>query len=448
MSISRRSALKQLALGSGVALSPAPWSWAATAAAEERGPRRVVFFLQNQAFYPEHAQPRELKVDPRKLDRVEDVALKDHALPAPIDPLEPIKDRITILQGINGKHVGPYHGAPFGALGGYRKSDSMPLGETIDCALGKALPAVQPALIFGWEALDRMKGSPIRYASSAWAKGAPAPMFCDPVLAFNNLFGVAKPGAARAEFDADTELFDLVKQDAERLDRRLSPEERAKFASYREGFAEITERRKRLLAMADTLAKHAPPLTDKFTKPRFDMDWWDASLDIVIAALVARVTNVATIASGCCHSGGSWLGLGLQNQGHSLGHTGPDNPDWLVLRRHNMQTLLRIVRALEAVPEGQGTMMDNTLIVYTSCHAEAQHSTGDKWPFLLIGNLGGRIRAGRYVQYPLFPAKQGRSINALYCSLLHAVGAPRDHFNLEGSLKGVDRPGPLAEVLT
>ena len=91
--------------------------------------------------------------------------------------------------------------------------------------------------------------------------------------------------------------------------------------------------------------------------------------------------------------------------------------------------------------------MDNTLIVYTSCSGESQHSVGNRWPFLLLGNLGGKIRMGRYLQYPMEPKPQSRTINALYTTLLHAVGAPRDRFNLAGSLKDLDRGGLLPELL-
>ena len=64
--------------------------------------------------------------------------------------------------------------------------------------------------------------------------------------------------------------------------------------------------------------------------------------------------------------------------------------------------LERIIQSLAGTPEpgGKGSMLDNTLIVYTSDSGEVQHSHGNHWSFLLIGNLGGRIRSGRYIQFP------------------------------------------------
>lgn len=449
MTIDRRTLLHGFASSAGGMLF-APHIWPARAAAAEpaRGPMRLVFFLQNHGFHPQHAQPSGLAVNEKTLDKVIDQPLQGCVLPKYIDPLTPYLDRLTIVQGLNGKHVRPYHGAPYGALGGFKKEHSSPLGETIDCAVSKAMPAVVPLLAMGWDTLAKMKSQPIHYASSAWGPDKAVPMYCDPVLAYKNLFGVAKAGQDRKDFEAETDLYDFAKQSASRIEARLPPSEQAKFRPYTEGHDEASRRRRELLKMADTLAQHAPVLTDKFTKPQFETDWWDASLSVAIAALTSGATNVVTIASGLCTVGGSWEGWGATAVGHTLGHTSQlENPDWLKIRQANMNMLVRVMKALDSVPEGRGTMMDNTLIVYTSCAAESQHSTGNRWPFLLLGNLGGKLRSGRYLQYPLEPKPGSRTINGLYATLLHALGSPRDRFNLNGALKDLDRAGPLSELM-
>ncbi len=449
MSMNRRSLLKTLAAGAaGSMFAPYFWPSQSFAAEGSAGPKRFVFFLQNHGFDPGHARPEGVNLDSHKLDKVEDLPLGSMKLPKFIDPLEPYRDRLTIVQGLNGRHVAPEHGGPYGALGGYKKSSSAPLAETIDCALSRALPGVVPLLVLGWDSLQGMKDSPIHYASSAWGPNKAVPMYCDPLLAYRNVFGAAKPGKDREDFEAETELYDFVRRDAERMDSRLSGSERDKFHPYMEGYEEAGDRRRKLQAMAHVLEKHAPPITDKFTKPKYETDLWDASLSVALGALTSGVTNVVTISSGLCRAQGSWLGLGVKTVGHELGHTTQmTNPEWLTVRRDNMQKLVAIMKALEAVPEGKGTMMDNTLIVYTSCAAENQHCIGNHWPFLLLGNLGGKMRSGRYLRFPLEPKPQSRTINALYTTLLHAAGAPRDRFNLTGSLRDLDRAGPMPELL-
>ena len=378
-SINRRTMLKGLAASAGGALF-SPFTWPQLLAANgATAPKRFVFFLQNHGFNPQHATPEGVHISEKTLDHVQDLPLATMRLPKFIDPLAPYMNRLTIVQGLNGRHVVPYHSAPYGALGGFKKSASMPMGETIDCALSRALPAVVPLLALGWESMANMQASPIYYASSAWGTNKAVPMYCDPVLAYKNLFGVAKPGKDRNEFEADTELYDFIKRDSEKLNRRLTGIEQEKFHPYLEGHEDAAVRRRKLLLMASTLEKHAPAMTEKFTRPQFETDWWDAGLTVAIGALTSGVTNVVTISSGLCTVGSSWFGIGATTVGHKMGHTDQmENPDWLKLRRYNMGHLVQIIKALEATPEGSGTMMDNTLIVYTSCSGEKQHSTGNR----------------------------------------------------------------------
>lgn len=111
-----------------------------------------------------------------------------------------------------------------------------------------------------------------------------------------------------------------------------------------------------------------------------------------------------------------------------------------------------------------GTMLDNTLVVFTSDSANRQHTHGENWPFVLLGNLGGRIKTNQLVVYPIAkdsPTYSGTdnrvmtagadnpTINALYNTLLHAFAAPRDHFNLIGAdQKNPSLAGPLRELLS
>jgi arylsulfatase A-like enzyme len=106
--------------------------------------------------------------------------------------------------------------------------------------------------------------------------------------------------------------------------------------------------------------------------------------------------------------------------------------------------LVRIIEALDSVTEGSGTMMDNTLIVYTSNNADSQHTSGANWPVMLLGNCGGIFKSGCFTQ-----VEGKRPINALYTTLLQVAGQNVDHFNMSEQLaKQFDgRTGPLKEVL-
>ncbi|MFT5523857.1 MAG: hypothetical protein ACI9HK_001806, partial [Pirellulaceae bacterium] len=103
---------------------------------------------------------------------------------------------------------------------------------------------------------------------------------------------------------------------------------------------------------------------------------------------------------------------------------------------------------------GNGTMLDNTLIVWMSDAGEAHHGFCGEWPLLLVGNLGGRLKtAGRFLQYPAYQQHADqipghRTIANFYLALLHAVGDKRKQFGEQDlNLNGADQSGPLAEIL-
>jgi hypothetical protein len=122
----------------------------------------------------------------------------------------------------------------------------------------------------------------------------------------------------------------------------------------------------------------------------------------------------------------------------------PDNPIWIKIRQYNSRMLVRLMEALESVPEGSGTMMDNTLIVYTSNNADKQHTNGANWPVMLLGSLDGAFKTGCFTQLD-----GKRPINALYATLLQAAGKNVERFNMNDQLakKFDSGTGPLKELL-
>jgi len=221
--------------------------------------------------------------------------------------------------------------------------------------------------------------------------------------------------------------------------------DRERYGGYVDGFKDINGLRERLAGVSDHLKQFAPDYNDKFLNPKFDTDWHDALLDLGIAALKAGLTNVLTIGSGRGEIFGAWKGLGITEAGHNLGHMKqPNNPIWIKIRKYNCQMLVKLMQALESMPEGNGTMMDNTLIVYTSNNADKQHTNGADWPFVLLGNCGGRIKTGQYTKLD-----GRRPINALYTTILRAIGNPNDRFNMDKGIANVHdtKVGPIEELM-
>ena len=119
----------------------------------------------------------------------------------------------------------------------------------------------------------------------------------------------------------------------------------------------------------------------------------------------------------------------------------PGDEIWIKIRQYNCRMLVKLMKSLEAIPEGNGTMMDNTLIVYGSNNGNKQHTNGDNWPFVLIGNGGGAFKTGMHTRI------DNRPLNDLYTTFLHGIGSPVDRFNIGGNLatQHKSKVGPIED---
>lgn len=459
MFLTRRSLLQKSSLGAGGALlTPLITRLEAEAAGEARLPKRVIFVLQANGFQTHASLPNGHQSPRGGPDHPTAVPLANLELPEGLAPLTPFKDQLTIVHKLSGFHSSPYHTSGYAALAGTRKSLS-PVAETIDAALAKKLPAVFPLVCLGLD--DRSNRTQSVYVCSAWGADRPIATLCNPEGAYNTLFGSVAQGSGLASFNARTNLLDFMRDDVQSVRTKLAGPERERFDYYVHSFETMSDRQRALKAMEARLREHAPELGPKFTSAN-ECHRLEAQFDLAAGALLSGLTNVVTICSGLCEPSGSFRGLGVTEGNHSLGHSPAGSATlpaqlndktravidfYTRIRKLHMEQIAGLIRKLQGAREGNGTMWDNTLIVYTSDAADAHHSDGKNWPFLLIGSLGGRLRTGQFVEYPAHGRPGNRTTNALFCTLLHAAGAPRDHFNLEGGLRDIDRRGPLPELL-
>ena len=442
--LNRRRMLQGIAAGAGAAFgSPLVSdrvlaSPATNTLASNTTPKRIIFFMQNQGFHPDTCVPQGMK---------NSNSLANVKLPEPISPLEPYKERLHIINGLHGTHTSPSHSAFFGALGGYRGSDGVPpSASTIDYELSKALPqTLLPHLCIGMDSIENMTSKPTIANLSASGAGQPIFMHSNPNHLYQMLYGGISSGDIRRQHEARSNALSQIQALAAAKGRSLPRSEQQRYGQYVQGFKDVNGLRKRLDTVSDHLRKFAPAVDERYTKPEFETDWHDCLLDLGISALTSGITNTLTIGSGRGEIFGAWKGLGITEQGHNLGHMDqPDNPIWIKIRQYNSRMLVRIMEKLESVPEGSGTMMDNTLIVYTSNNADKQHTNGANWPVMLLGDLDGAFKTGCFTQLD-----GKRPINALYVSLLRAAGQNIDRFNMNDQLakKFDSGNGPLKEVL-
>ena len=440
--MTRRKTLQSLAAGFGASLGstvlPSFGNGNKLISSASGGPKRVIFFMQNQGFEPGTCIPDGMR---------HSGSLAKAKLPEPISALEPFKDRLHIVSGLHGIHTSPSHSAFFGALGGYRGSDGVPpSASTIDYELSKALPdTLLPHLCIGMDSLENMKTKPTVANLSASGAGQPIFMHSNPNHLYQTLYGGISKGEIRKQHEARSGMLERIGQLAAAKGGALPLSDKQRYGEFVGGFEDMNGLRERLGRGSDHLRNFAPKVDARYSSPEFETDWHDVLLDLGISSLKSGITNVLTIGSGRGEIFGSWKGLGVEKQGHNLGHmTQKDNPIWIKIRQYNSQMLVKIMEELESVPEGSGTMMDNTLIVYTSNNADKQHTNGANWPVMLLGNCDGIFKSGCFTH-----VEGKRPINTLYSTILGSVGVSCDRFNMsEKMAKKFDSgSGPLKEIL-
>ncbi len=453
--ISRRTFFRGATLGTGTVLL-APLLAQLSAASTAPRPKRFVFVLEGNGFSPMQAQPVSI---PRakhsyghtNIDTLEDMSLAGQELSEATAPLKAFQDRLTIVQGMSGRICGGGHSNNYGALGGY-SGKAGATGETIDMALARALPGIFPQIGLGIS--DRAEHTVI-YNVSAAGTDQPAPTRCRPDLAYEEIFGSAAEGAAKEKFMRRGNLLDFMADDVKRVSSRMNGEERAKLGEYLGAFENLRNRQSRLNDISKTLREQGPVVGDKY-KSEVEADRLDAMFDIGAASLICGLTNVVTLASGCGDPYFSvrWKGLGIPLDKHSIGHgKGLDEKTaeqlTTMIRRFHMEQIARLATKLQSVREGDGTMLDNTCIIYMSDSAESHHSRCFDWPMLVLGDLGGRLKTrGRFLCMPKYGAKGHKTTANFFLTLLEAAGVPRKSFGVaDPGLKDIDTSGPISELL-
>ena len=457
--LDRRSVLKGVTLGAGaVVLQP----FLNALAAEARGeapPPRIVFLFESNGLWPYHIQPKGVEVPKGGNGKLIDLPLKDLELPEPITPLAPFKDRMTIIQNLSCMQAYPNHGAGYGALGCYNARHSQangtfidPMAQTVDHALAGSLPGIIPVVGLGVHANPE---AVFANTVSVVSPKRPLPIICQPDVAFQTLFGSVAEGRAGKAFQARNKLLDWARADIKRVQSELPSMDREKLDVYLDTFEQMRSRQDKVAEIKDRLKANLPAI-DKFDSRRTTQRF-EAQCAIATASLASGLTNVVTLdAAGGIGLYHTWTELGVTKDGHAIGHSvdAPDSVKFAVaIRRFHAERVADLARRLDAVKEGNGTMLDNTLIIWMSDSGEGHHGFCGEWPLVLVGGLGGKLKtAGRFLQFPRYQegAKEtaNRTIRNFYLALLHAVGDRRANFGeLDTQMPAAAQNGPLAEIL-
>jgi hypothetical protein len=256
----------------------------------------------------------------------------------------------------------------------------------------------------------------------------PTPLELYPALAFDRLF--------RDEVGkADKSVLDAVLEDATGLRNKVSADDQRRLDEYLSSVREVEKRidqagkNNRLQGWRPTLAKPDQP-RPKDGIPQDIDEHMRLMCDIVVLAFRTDTTRVCTLKLNNDHSSLRFPNLkSPEGKGnidymihHLLSHS--DGADWLTVNRFFVQQVAYICKKLDAVQEGERTLLDNSMILYCSSMMTGGHNN-DQLPVVLMGRGGGKIKSGRSLDYL---GKPNRRMCSLYLSLLDHAGVHLDRF--------------------
>ncbi len=464
--ISRRSALRNIAAGS---LSAAPFLRGFAAGPSDAAgtmPKRFVFIVRSNGILTNEIQPQGLE-DLVKVrtnggwqSKLHDKSLAGMKLSPGMKALEPFKNKVNVFQGLSGRMCSGAHNAYFGALGACKSAgEAPPTGPTVDGILAAGLESPFPHIGFAMAKFGKQVVYP---PLSAVGAKKPLPYYADPIAAYGDMFGsVVRNDKLKAAVQADKKLLDFMSRDVAKFQKNLPKEEKAKLDHYLDGFEALQIRSRKLAAMEAQLRAAAPELRPIY-ESEVETERLEAHFELAASSLIGGLTKVVSIQAEHLEMRLTGLGLGSKTV-HQIGHMiegkgggsgGGAFDDGkgeyatrAVVMNYHMEQIAGLANKLQSVPEGNGTMLDNTVIVYMSDHGDRHHSKFYEWPMVTVGNLDGAFKAGRYIQVPGYGSAGHRTIAHLYKSLLHGAGLPQDTFGqLDLSMpSSISQSGPLPE---
>jgi len=253
----------------------------------------------------------------------------------------------------------------------------------------------------GGGACDRDYGCNYSGTISYRTATTPLPMEHNPRKLFQRLFGRGdSPEERKALVQQYGSLLDMVKEDASALERQLGPRDRAMLSDYLETVREL-ERRVQKTESQDLSQLKLPAL------PVGIPDSFDQHLNLMfdMAALAyqANLTRIVNFMMAAEVSGRTYNNVGVPDAFHALSHhaNDPAKKEKLVrIQRYHSEVFAKFLTKLAAMPDGDGTMLDHSIILYGSNMSNSDRHNQFPLPTALFGGGCGKVKGGQHLRYP------------------------------------------------
>ena len=369
----------------------------------------------------------------------------DWELSPTLEPLVNVKDRLCVLTGLaqdnaEAKGDGPGDHARSAAafLTGAHpvKTDgvNIKVGISVDQVAAEKIGSLTrlPSLEIGTEggrnAGQCDSGYSCAYSNNISWKTPSTPMSkeINPKLVFERLFGASEDqesvkSRARRDFFRKS-ILDSVAEDAAKLSRTLGQTDRRKLDEYFSSVREIEQRIARSQAESHSTKLPAMDLPQRIPK-ELD-DHIRLMFDLLTIAFETDTTRVATFMLANEGSNRSYPMVGVNDGHHHLSHH-QNKDDFIAplkkIDRYLISHFAKFLEKLKNTKEGDGSLLDHSMIVYGSAISDGNHHNHNDLPILLAGTGSGTITPNRHLVYP-----KNTPLNNLFLSMLDRMGAGVD----------------------
>jgi len=276
--------------------------------------------------------------------------------------------------------------------------------------------------------------------------------YADPQTAYNELFkSVTNPDAVGSE----NVLLDYLRDQEGRKLKGLDGKERVKISNHVDSIQAIRERNEKVASLSGIIAANLPRIDEIHAQggPNASLlQKQDAFTDVLVSALISGLTNVVTftideLSTPITTLPGNKSRLDLHRLGHSK-----DTELRNIVKASHMAQVAKMITKLKSVPEGNGTMFDNTTIIYFPETGAGHHGPDTEAPMVIMTGKNSQLDiAGRFIRLPFHATEGHKTLSNWYTTLLNAYGNPIEHYgdlDLEMSRKKLDQSGPIKQLMS
>jgi Protein of unknown function (DUF1552) len=360
----------------------------------------------------------------------------DYAFTRILKPLEPFRSEIMVLSGLddhNGNALGDGPGDH--ARAGASFLSGVHCKKTAGADIRNGISADQVAAQFvgsttkfasielGCEDSRTVgncdSGYSCAYTNSiSWrSPTTPMPPEINPRAVFERLFGTEDlsldPETRARRMRYRKSILDMASEDTRKLVSTLGPVDRRKIDEY---LTSVREIEKRIAAAEKQTTEITPGIEKPAGIPVSFLEYAKLMFDLSLIAFQTDMTRITTIMLGREGSNRVYPEIGISDPHHPLTHH-RNNEDWIekVKQINTLHTELfaYYLAKLKASSDGNGSLLDHSMIVYGSGLADGNRHTHEDLPILLVGRANGTLKPGRHVRFD-----KGTPITSLYLSLL------------------------------